>query len=289
MWKLFINLILISFFIIYCSAHRPYWISENPQIQVNLYNKQARINFYIEPDSEITALQEIIKELFNFLENIQTFPYFNKIPDFKIILYKDSNSYKKFKNFNLDSLAHFDRKNKEIHLSLKNITETNTKWAFQQNPNLIYYNSLIIKHEMIHAIIEECCNSLPVWFNEGIALLLQNLNQKFECKKTEISILSSLVSYKIFLIKQNIHLPFFPNFEDIYNDVLIKNVISGLYVYFLWENQELLKILDLYMNDIHFSLYEYKTSGDKNHYNNLKKEFYIWISRLNSNKKVSGC
>lgn len=278
LYRILIFILLQSF--LFCSSYKtPYWIlalESNNQI---LKSKDSiQFQFFIEPSSNLIYFNKLVSDIFTFVDLIQTYPYLeinNSI--YKIVVYKNYKSYKEYKPFRVLSIAHFDRNKKEIHIPLT--------VHYNNQASESYIPTFVIYHELIHAFLEDCCN-YPLWLNEGLSLLLQNVQERYECNHTKILFPFGLISNKTILKDKNFELPIYPNFEDLYS-IYELNVISGFYVYYLWEKKELLNTIHIIKKN---SLYDYYTNRDLNKYQILKSKFYEWLKKIpNDEFYIQGC
>ncbi len=278
----FYRIILILFFLqlLFCASYkRPNWIlTTEHSNHITTFKNSIQFQFFIEPHSDLTYVNNLISDIFTFVDILETYPYLEiRNSLYKIVVYKHYKSYKEYRPFQVESLAHFDRNKKEIHI-----------------PLTIYYNHLgleyptpkfVMYHELIHAFLENCCE-YSLWLNEGLALLLQNVQEKFVCNQTKILFPYGLISHKNILIDKNFELPIYPNFESLYT-IYEHNLISGFFVYYLWGNRELLNTIHIIKNT---SLYEFYTNNDLKKYQILKSKFYEWIKKIpNHEFYILGC
>lgn len=273
--------ISVLFFIFFCTTpKRPYWIFLTEQNSNIIAKEKDNINFqfFIEPNSDLKIVNNLISKMFNFIDLLKSYPYFEiKKTTYKIIIYKNFHSYISYKPFKVDSLAHFDRNKKEIHFPL----------TISYNNSLNSIPEFVIYHELVHAFLEECCE-YPIWLNEGLALFLQNIKEKYQCNQTKILIPYGLTANKKLLLQKQVELPFHPNFEKI-QSIYEYNLMSGLYIIYLWENQQLLNKIHLLKNK-NFSYFDYETKKELNQYQKLKKDFYQWLEKIPEKEYfLTGC
>jgi len=275
--RFFLIPILLNFFF-FCSTPQPYWVKEKQQLFI-LSKDSVELIFYIEPDSDLYKFRQITRSIFDYLDLLKTYPYLTiKETRYHVIIYKDYHSYKTYRPFKIDSLAHFDRNHKLIHIPL----DIQNHLLNRTTPSFVIY------HELNHAILEECCKHYPIWLNEGLSFLLQNIAQSFECKKNTIYLPESLLRQKNELIDRRIHLPFYPDFDQIY-DIYQQNLISILYVYYLFNSNQLLNYIQIINQDPKKELYFVFTKGNLHLYEKVRNDFYEWLKTIKGNRVINGC
>lgn len=216
------------------------------------------------------------------MKHLETYP-FVKITEhtYHIVVYKDYKSYDAIKPFDIDSIAHFDRRTKYIHIPL-NYTHGSNEYGFS-----IDIPDYVIFHEIVHSVLETCCQHYPLWLNEGLALLLQNIDSPFICGETTILFNLYIDAIHELLFRQ-IYLPYYPEFSGVY-DLFHQNLISGLYVYFLWSKMRLYEFVSLVNASRGRDLFVVITKGNLRIYEKEKKEFLDWLLEVKPNKRYAGC
>ncbi len=258
---------------------KPYWIKETHYAITLEKDDSPRLIFYFEPNSNHDSIKDLTLSIFSFLDMLKTYPYLTiKNTTFRIVVYKDYNSYKTYKPFKLDSLGHFDRNKRLIHVPL---------YLNPDKRNYILPN-YIIYHELIHAILEECCNNYPLWLNEGLALLLQNVQQPYDCNSNRIYFPEIFLLNLNFQSLNQLHLPYYPDFKNIY-DIYQQNLISGLFVYYLFNTKQLMNYIKMINDHPEQEVFLILTKGDLNIYNEEKIKFYKWILTVEGNQFLKGC
>ncbi len=267
-------ILLFLILLIYCITPSPYWI-KNSEFSKD-YNNQ--FIFFIEPGSSIENINKIVEEIFIFIDTLKSYPFLTiENTTYQIVIYKDYESYKYYRPFKIDSFAHFDRKEKKIHIPLT-IEIGNKK--ILHTPSFVYF------HEIIHAFLEECCKEYPIWINEGLALLLQNIEKKYNCEENSIMIPEYLIKHKNLYLQNRIHLPYYPDFEKLYN-IYDQNLISGLFVYYLFNTRNLINYIQIIKNKE--NIYLKITKGNLDFYSKEREEFYNWLSNIKENQYLRGC
>ncbi|MFN3604507.1 MAG: hypothetical protein ACK4UJ_07335 [Leptonema sp. (in: bacteria)] len=278
-YKIYLILSLVGF--LFCSfSKRPHWILHS-EINSNGLTKNIEnitFQFFIEPNSNKQEIEILLSDLSFFIKTLKTYPYLSIIDsNYNVVIYRNYKSYTAYRPFEINSLAHFDRKHKEIHIPLT------LRYQSKEHPT----PNFVIYHELIHAFLEECCNTYPIWLNEGLSLLLQNVQQNFECKKTKIKFFGGLLQNKNKLLKKHWELPFHPKFETLYS-IYDQNLLSGFYIYYLWENHELMNIIHL--TKTNQSIFDSLTNNDLKKYQILKDKFNNWLRKLPSYEySIHGC
>lgn len=269
-------LFLIILSILSCITQKPYWLNINQSYSFS--KNSVKFLFYVEPNSHSETIKKIIPSLLDFIEILKTYPYLEiKESTYKFVIYKDQYSYQYYRPFKIESIAHYDRNQKIIHIPIS----INFDSLQQTIPNYVIY------HEFIHAILEECCNNYPIWLNEGLALFLQNVQKPYNCGKNAIYLPPNLLQNKNFLIMNQVHLPYYPEFDKIYN-IQQQNLISGLFVYYLFNTNQLLNYIQL-INQHNEKLFFILTKGNLNLYKKECIKFYLWLIQIKENQYINGC
>lgn len=266
------------FLIINCST-KPYWVRNNQNLIIQEKNDFPILIFYFEPDSNYDSVKNLTISIFNFIDILKTYPYLNiKNSTYKIVVYKDYESYKMYKPFKIDSLGHFDRNEKLIHVPL----------YLSPDKKSYILPDYIIYHELIHAILEECCSNYPLWLNEGLALLLQNIQKPFICNSNSIYFPDIFLVNLNFTSLSQLHLPYYPDFKNIY-DIYQQNLISGLFVYYLFNTNQLMNYIQMINKHPDQDIFNIITKGNLKLYSEQKIKFYEWILSVESNVFLNGC
>ncbi|MCS7204527.1 MAG: hypothetical protein NZ853_02400 [Leptospiraceae bacterium] len=286
--KFVIIFLLASYYFVYCKSSEPYWFANEKNLYlVRVVRQQVQFYFHIEPETNTARIQELSKSIEHFMQLLETYPYIKIVPKkYDIIIYKNYKSYKNYRPFDVDSLAHFDRKTKYIHIPLLYTFD-------KEDPNFqIDVPDYVVFHEIIHSILEDCCSHYPIWLNEGLSLLLQNVRSPFVCGKTQIEMNLNLDRVNQIINQIIFHLPYYPEFWSIY-DLYEQTLLSGLYVYFLWNQNRLLKFIEFINSDevknSKKNLFILITKGNLEIYENEKKEFLLWLIQLQPRSLLRGC
>lgn len=154
--------------------------------------------------------------------------FFPTLQDFKplIIVYRDQEEYRRASRHLPDNaLAHYDRSRKAIHVSID-------------------AKGYVWQHEMSHLYLDELSPETPFWFQEGLARLLQN----YSTQKPPCSEQSLLPEFRAWierdpnaLVLETMNLP--DSIDFMQADSVQKTVLSGVFVFFLWERGHLRTIL----------------------------------------------
>ncbi|GIX41616.1 MAG: hypothetical protein KatS3mg129_1349 [Leptospiraceae bacterium] len=275
--KFILTLICLNI-LLTCKTSQPYWAKQNQHIY-SLSSNSIQMIFFIEPESNFLRVKYIIFSIFSYIDILKTYPYLSiSNQTYKFIFYKNYDSYKTYRPFKIDSLAHFDRNSKIIHVPLT----IHQNLINQSTPTFVIY------HELIHAILEECCSHYPIWLNEGLALLLQNINKPFQCQNNRIYFPKKLLQNKYQFILKQIHLPYYPEFDKIYS-IYEQNMISGLFIYYLYNTNQLMNYIQIINQNYKKDLFMILTKGNLKIYNKHKKDFYHWLLQIKGNRFLNGC
>ncbi len=191
----------------------------------------------------------------------------------KVILFRDSASYRAHRILPLDSMADYDRLYRRISIAAGS-------------------DLYVWRHELSHALLEETAPEAPYWFQEGLALFLQNW-ESTEVRSCVTPIAAALhrdIVSNLTEVMARPHDPTIPFDHRTPKDELLFHVnASAAFVFFLYHKQVLFQLIeDLRINpraDPLFSL----TRGDRRRKVLLIDEYMKWLKGGKALQRLPGC
>lgn len=191
----------------------------------------------------------------------------------KIILFRDAESYRAHRVVPLDSLADFDRQHRRISIAAGS-------------------DLYIWRHELSHALLEETAPDAPYWFQEGLALVLQNWEstKPRSCEAPVTLELHPNVVMDIPRIAAREHDPTASfNMQAPRGEMLFRVNASAAFVFFLYNKQVLFQLIEeLRRNPRSDPLFPI-THGDRREKAVLIAEYERWLQSGKAQQKLPGC
>ena len=247
---------------------------ENPGVLIRLVQKDGFL-VYPEPGLDPGDVDRAIQRLIADREELrqQFFPAFRPATTFRVIFYRDLESYRKYRPGEVDSAADYERNRNTLNLPL------------DASPP-------VWKHEMVHAMMESIRPGTPFWLNEGLAYfaMFQHFDGPIRCEiPREATIPRHFHLYVPDILE---HREMVPGSDFDYrktSDIEVNSVLSTFFVFYLWKEKRLTKLLHDFENSKEASPEFLLTRGNEREWRVLVSRFRFWLEGLGPYETIPGC
>ena len=191
-----------------------------------------------------------------------------------IILYKNRQSYNRYRRIPLETVADFERLENRINIS-------------------VYAPPVVWKHELSHAILEAVRGGTPYWLQEGLALFMQTqrLQRSVDCDGKLTARMPPYLHNFLDSLRKRASLA--PSGDFDYRDrkdaLEFHTALSGYFVLFLWSEKKLTKLLNDYQRAPEATPEHVLTGGNTHVWNRLHEDFRKWLATDAPRGRVVGC
>ncbi|MCB1327773.1 MAG: hypothetical protein KDK35_21255 [Leptospiraceae bacterium] len=191
-----------------------------------------------------------------------------------LVIYATAQSYRSNAHFHLDTLAHYERAENRIHITLKAPSGT---W----------------RHELAHALLEQVRANSPYWLHEGLAFLVMesDLRGSLACSSRPVVRLPAMLYPGLSALRAREQLNttaiFDADQQTIYGSEAL--LVSAYFTLFLWKRQLLGDTLRRYQQEPGSSFDMLMVGSNLTARAALIADFEAWVRATDPAAAVPGC
>lgn len=190
-----------------------------------------------------------------------------------IVLYRDHDSYNRYRVVPIKSLADYNRVTHTIHIAV-------------ESPEFVW------RHETTHALLEALRPNSPYWLHEGLALFVQNQNLPASIHCDGKALASMPVELEHFIEDLRARPLLIPGHHGAFQlnekKAGLSLGLSGYFVFYIWDRQQLTRMLNIYQTTDQKALF-ILTGSDPELRAFLHEDFKRWIRTAQPTRLVPGC
>lgn len=226
---------------------------------------------WIEPGIRIEGLRPRLEEVRAFHRAVQgqLTPGTGTAP-LRLAVYVSPASYAALRPVAVDSVAHFHRDSRIIHIPASAPPEA---W----------------RHETVHAVLHEHNPNLPFWLQEGSALLFQGAKGTALCHAQALRLPPGVLAYRNVLAARPRPLPIALRGEAALDELYLDTAQAAFFAFFLWQRGELLSVIQNQPRNPAMTPFLLLTGGDLQRQEALSAEFIEWLKTSSAIGAAAGC
>lgn len=188
----------------------------------------------------------------------------------RLAVYASAASYAALRPVAVDSVAHFHRESRVIHIPASAPAEA---W----------------RHETVHAVLHEHNPNLPFWLQEGSALLFQGANETALCRGQVLRLPPGVLAYRNLLASRPRPLPIALRGEAALDELYLDTSQAAFFAFYLWQRGQLLSVIQHQPQNPDSTPFLLLTGGDLHRNAALSAEFNEWLKTSAAIGASSGC
>lgn len=227
------------------------------------------MQYWPEPGAEQRAVR-LVPEVARFRSYLNA----SLFPDFdtgvvRLVLYRDRQSYDRYRPGTINSLAHFHIETAVVHQPVDIVAEG---W----------------KHELVHAVLYGRSKAYPFWMQEGAALLLQNADRQQHLCGATLRLPAGLHSFRSRLMEKRLPLPLHRTADLRREGIYEETAQAGYFAFFLWQRRQFIALLQKAATSEQDS-FLILLGGDYDLLKSMEEDFYNWLRSPLPLQPSSGC